>query len=629
MDRLVARIFVACTAFALLLVAPHTTDAATATGVARVAVIHGNVDLVRADTGDTVAATVNAPVAVGDDLITHVGARAEIELDYGSLVRVASNSQLRFTRLDRNDHVAQLALGSVELRVFRKAGLGVRVESPQSTLRPARIGRYRITVDKDGATDFAARVGVATVTSESGRQTLESGQTTTVTGSFTAPELHDVAAYEPDDFDRWADARDDALARAREAAYLDADLVGAADLDAYGRWLQDARYGRVWSPDVATGWTPYRDGRFVWQPYYGWTWVAAEPWGWAPYHYGNWFYGTNGWCWYPAPPFGAPYIYRPAVVAFFSFGGSSGVRLGITNVGWIPLGPFEPFSPWYGGTTIVDVTSGTLARTTVTASAPARALATFRNIAAPGAMIALRRDAFTTGRFDAARTVRPIDIAGARVVRGALPFVPSHLDRTPTDIASARSVDGAFARFSHAAPRIPSANVRFDRPVSSIAMPTTATFVPRAMPVIVTNGTLRPLPIARAFPVVTRDVRMSTVSPWDRFAGHTFGVDAARSQTGRMRLSHGIGVIAPDVARTTVGTIRTTIGTGERFVPPSSDAPVRTMRRDARVTSSVDAGSEPVRARIETGATHTDRQLLTNERVMYPTTSERASMRSR
>ena len=102
----------------------------------------------------------------------------------------------------------------------------------------------------------------------------------------------------------------------------------------------------------------------MWEPYYGWTWVDNEPWGWAPFHYGNWFYAADyGWAWYPgAYAVARPYVYRPALVAFFSFGGGGGnFSVGFGNVGWVPIAPYEPFHPWwgngggygYGGTTVV------------------------------------------------------------------------------------------------------------------------------------------------------------------------------------------------------------------------------------------------------------------------------------
>ena len=129
--------------------------------------------------------------------------------------------------------------------------------------------------------------------------------------------------------------------------YVSPDVVGAEDLDAYGRWNNDPQYGNVWVPSVDAGWAPYREGRWVDEPYYGWTWVSADPWGWAPYHYGNWYMSSFGWAWYPGA-IGGRHYWRPAMVGFFGWGGGGGSAFGFGNVGWVPLAPYERFHPWYG-----------------------------------------------------------------------------------------------------------------------------------------------------------------------------------------------------------------------------------------------------------------------------------------
>ena len=110
-------------------------------------------------------------------------------------------------------------------------------------------------------------------------------------------------------------------------------------------------YGYVWAPVAPVGWAPYRAGRWVWEPYWGWTWVSYEPWGWAPYHYGRWFLYGGSWVWWPGPVYGyGPYrpVWAPAYVSFFGFGSNFGFSFGFGSVGWLPIGPCDPFFPWYG-----------------------------------------------------------------------------------------------------------------------------------------------------------------------------------------------------------------------------------------------------------------------------------------
>ena len=100
------------------------------------------------------------------------------------------------------------------------------------------------------------------------------------------------------------------------------------DLDEYGNWRDDSRYGRVWVPRVtAQDWRPYQYGHWTWVNPFGWTWVSEEPWGWAPYHYGTWIRQPYGWAWVPGP---VNQYWSPAVVHFSEYEG---------QVAWCPLAP--------------------------------------------------------------------------------------------------------------------------------------------------------------------------------------------------------------------------------------------------------------------------------------------------
>jgi hypothetical protein len=129
--------------------------------------------------------------------------------------------------------------------------------------------------------------------------------------------------------------------------YVSPDMIGAADLDQYGDWTPSPDYGEVWYPrTVAFGWAPYQNGHWAWVAPWGWTWVEAEPWGFAPFHYGRWTQIDGRWGWIPGPPPGVwqgrpvrP-VYSPALVVFVGGGGG-----GLTA--WFPLGPGEPYQPWY------------------------------------------------------------------------------------------------------------------------------------------------------------------------------------------------------------------------------------------------------------------------------------------
>jgi hypothetical protein len=400
--------------------AARADDAADAadTGVARLSFIRGPVAVQRGDSTSPSDAVVNAPVLGADYLTTGEGARAEVQFDAATMVRLGSNVQVRFTRLNPGNRTFQLAEGTIEVRMLRRYDGDVEIDTPSVGVRPREAGSYRVTVTPDGQTLVTVRSGAADVLTPQGDQSLGPGRTLLAQGAASSPSIRTVAEIAPDDFDRFNRDRDGraAAALARTSGYVSPSVPGLDDLDQYGRWVEDPRYGAVWAPAVvAAGWAPYRDGRWFWEDGYGWTWLGYEPWGWAPYHYGRWFHSAaNGWCW--DPPRG-PFIvepWRPALVAFLGFGGP-GVSLGIGfgNVGWVPLGPTERFHPWWGPTAVNNVTITNVNITNV------------YNNAQYGGVTAVPGRRFLLGRFDHPTAVRPEQLGDVHVMRGTVPAVPT------------------------------------------------------------------------------------------------------------------------------------------------------------------------------------------------------------
>ena len=68
--------------------------------VARISVLNGDVSVRRGDSGDVVAAALNAPLMADDRLLTSSSSRAEVQLDSANMIRVGPNSEVRFTALD-------------------------------------------------------------------------------------------------------------------------------------------------------------------------------------------------------------------------------------------------------------------------------------------------------------------------------------------------------------------------------------------------------------------------------------------------------------------------------------------------------------------------------------------------
>ncbi len=320
-------------------------------GVARLSVLGGEVSIRRGDSGDWVAAAVNAPLMAPDRVMTGGNGYAEIQLDWANFVRLPANSEIQLSDLENGHFLVQVAQGAVVFRVLRDSNAQPEVVTPMVSVRPLKKGTYRVSVQEDGQTAVTVRSGEAEIATQRGVERLQSGKTMQLRGAPGDPEFQISRAFDEDEFDRWNRNRDRDLERTESYNYASRDEYGVEDLDGNGRWVNEPEYGNVWAPTVAAGWAPYRNGRWVWLDFYGWSWISYDPWGWAPYHYGRWFYRSNiGWCWWPGGR-QARHSWAPAHVAFFGWGSPgfhSGASFGFGNVGWVPLAPYEAQHRWWG-----------------------------------------------------------------------------------------------------------------------------------------------------------------------------------------------------------------------------------------------------------------------------------------
>jgi hypothetical protein len=423
-------------------------------GVARISVINGDVSVKRGDSGDVVAAGINAPLTVQDTLLTGPSSRAEIQFDYANAIRVGASSEVRLSELSEGKYQIQVGAGATTFRVLRENQSQIEIATPTVAVRPLGPGTYRISVFQDGSTEITIRSGAADVYTPRGSQRVEAGQTLVARGSPQDPEFQVTAAVPMDDWDRYNADRDREVEASRSYQYVSPDVTGAEDLDRYGQWQNVAPYGQVWVPSVDPGWAPYRYGQWAWTDWYGWTWVSHDPWGWAPYHYGRWFWGgPHGWCWYPGG-YGHQY-WSPALVAFFGFGTAGvGVGFGWGNVGWVPLAPYESFHPWwghgyYGHTNITNVT--VVNNTNITNI--------YRNARVTNGITAVTATDFGRARITNGNLVRvgQGEIARANLVRGQLPLAPGRESLVLSDrqvrTANLPRVNPNRQFFSHSQPQ--------------------------------------------------------------------------------------------------------------------------------------------------------------------------------
>jgi hypothetical protein len=386
--------------------------------VARLGVISGDVSVRRGDSGEWVAAALNAPLMAGDSVAVPAGGSAELQLDYANFVRIGGDSEIRISDLENGRNQIQVAKGLVTYRVLRDSNAQSEISTPSVAVHPLRLAAVRVEVTPDGASRIIVRRGDVEMSTPRGTERVHEGNMMLVRGSPDDPEYQVASAPARDAFDNWNEQRDNYLERSQSNRYVSQDIYGAEDLDSYGRWGYDPAYGSVWTPNVAATWAPYRNGQWVWEDYYGWTWVDYDPWGWAPFHYGSWYFRTGfGWSWFPGQRYGH-YWWRPAMVGFFGFGGGFGAGVGFGNVGWIPLAPFEAFHPWYGrggwggGRRFGVVNNVNIVNV-------------YRNARFGNGVTAVSSQDFQRGVFRNQIAVNSSHLAQASLVRGGVPLSPT------------------------------------------------------------------------------------------------------------------------------------------------------------------------------------------------------------
>ncbi|HEY6487258.1 MAG TPA: DUF6600 domain-containing protein [Candidatus Cybelea sp.] len=330
-------------------------------GVARISVLNGSAVVQRGDSNEQVKAVINAPLLPGDYLSTGQTARAELQFDGYTAVRLGGNVQARITNDDPNNRQLQLADGTIEVGLVHDSR-AFQVDTPSISVRSQQKGDYRVSITQDGSTWVTVRRGQAEVVTPQQKYDLQSGRTLVARGAASDPSISYTTAVGFDTFDDFSAKRDQTMVAALDSSpNVSPDIAGYDNLSQYGQWQDVAGYGQAWVPNQSSDWAPYQNGSWTWEDGYGWTWVSADQWGWAPYHYGRWFYANNsGWAWLP-PAYVGYYntqpAWSPALVGFFGFGlsvGGAGWGVsagfgGYPYVGWYPLAPYAPYYPWYAG----------------------------------------------------------------------------------------------------------------------------------------------------------------------------------------------------------------------------------------------------------------------------------------
>lgn len=380
--------------------AQQESDGASAgLGLAFVTYLSGESLFMSTDDEDWVALSPNLSLRIGDRIWVQDGARLEIRFPLGATAWVNFQSELDITRLERTsrNETIQLALvsGEAAFDVKGLAGSGsvFQVDLPNASIRTSRAARFRVNTLPDGTAQIGVISGSLVLETPDGSTDVSAGRMAEI-----QPDQRVLLDFLPsnDEWDDWVQSRAEIYERpAASARYLPADLSSYAhEFDTSGRWVRDRTYGSVWVPAVERGWSPYSNGRWVWQAD-DYVWLPYDPW-YAPFHFGRWSWGVSlGWFWI-----------APQGRAFWS-PGYVGWSVIDDEVSWVPLGHNEVYYG-YGN---FGARSVNISRTTTV-----NVTNVYVNSRVTNGVVAVRKDDFLRGRIRNERIVsarNPFEGGGA------------------------------------------------------------------------------------------------------------------------------------------------------------------------------------------------------------------------
>jgi uncharacterized protein DUF6600/FecR-like protein len=310
--------------------------------IVRLSLVDGSVQIDRGQGFEK--AIMNMPITQGMKLSTAADARAEVEFEDGTTLRLAPRTDIEFPALGLRSSGARVSTvlvnqGTAYFNIRHKRDDNFRVAFANREINADRNVHFRLDL-AGGNPELAVFKGDLDLNGPQGRVSVKKNETLTLDVADTV--RYDLAKnITPLSYDEWDNDRINYASQYASSSYNTRSpyYYGLSDLNYYGAWSSYPGYGMLWQPfGVGYGWDPFYNGAWAWYPGFGYTWVSSYPWGWTPYRYGSWtFVPGFGWgwqpglwnTWYTVPPvYNAPAFYhapKPPLPVAVVGGGSAAI----------------------------------------------------------------------------------------------------------------------------------------------------------------------------------------------------------------------------------------------------------------------------------------------------------------
>lgn len=272
--------------------------------IVRLSQVDGDVQIDRNTGQGYERAFLNLPITQGTKLRTGADARAEIEFEDGTTLRLTPGTMVEFPQLSRRESGGRSSNLELQSGTAYLNFKGDKQEEFSLGLGPERVtftkAAHLRVVREDASATVAVFKGEVDVMGSTGSVNVEKKHSATFDLAGTAPYTL-ANSLDPDPYDDWDKQQDKYQQQYSASNTFSPYAYGASDLNYYGSFYNIPGYGMMWQPYlVGAGWDPFMNGAWSWYPGAGYTWVSAYPWGWTPYRYGSWTYLSSfGWFWQP------------------------------------------------------------------------------------------------------------------------------------------------------------------------------------------------------------------------------------------------------------------------------------------------------------------------------------------